>query len=185
MQLKITDFCSHWPKLALMLAPIITVILFLSRNDIGSYTWFFWLHIPILMLHQIEEYIFPGGFTEFANEITGEKISFTDTKTFYVNVVLGWGVFTLAAIVGMNLIWLPVALLIFMGGNAAGHVGGTILLRKYAPGFFVSLLINIPFSFFIIFTLLNTGLLSLFDLSLSIGTAVVLVFIMFLFLLKT
>jgi hypothetical protein len=99
------------------------------------------------MFHQIEEYIFPGGFTEFANEKAGERVQFTYKKTFYVNVILRWGAFTLSAIVGMNFIWLPVVMLIFMGGNAAGHVGGTIFLRKYAPGIFVSLLVNIPFSF--------------------------------------
>lgn len=184
MQLNMMEFYSYWPKLAIILAPIVILVLFLPGNDIGSYPWLFFLHIPILMLHQIEEYVFSGGFTEFANEKASGKIQFTDKKTFYVNVVLGWGAFTLAAIVGLNLIWLPVAILIFMGGNAEGHVGGTILLRKYNPGFFVSLLINLPFSFLVIVTLLNTGLLSLVDLALSAGTTLVMVIIMFLILLK-
>lgn len=184
MQLNMSNIYSNWPKLAVLLVSILILVLLLPGNEIGSYTWLFWLHIPILMLHQIEEYVFPGGFTEFANEKAGEKITFTDKKIFYVNVILGWGAFTLAAIVEMSFIWLPVAMLIFMGGNAVGHVIGTIFLRKYAPGFFVSLLINLPFSFLIIFALLNTGLLSLVDLALSAGITGVMMILMFLILLK-
>jgi hypothetical protein len=153
-----------------------------SRNP----KFLFWLHLLLLLLHQTEEYIYPGGFKETVSEIFPllNIPQLTDRKAFYVNVILGWGLFILAAIIGLQAVWFPSGLLLFMLGNAAGHIGAPILKRSYHPGFFVSLLLNAPFSIFVLLNLYSAGFLGIVELSLTIVVTILTSLTMFLILLK-
>ncbi len=56
-----------------VLAPVIMTVLLLiwfSNPDVNRYQWLLWLHLPILMFHEFEEYVMPGGFKEFVNTKT-------------------------------------------------------------------------------------------------------------------
>jgi hypothetical protein len=125
------------------------------------------------MVHQFEEYIYPGGFKKTVNiKIlkTGDpNFPLSDRLSFIINIG-AWLLFIIAAIAGFSAIWLPVMLLFFNFGNALGHVFfGSIKLRNYNPGFFSSLFLIIPFSTFVIINLVGENLLTAGDIVISIA----------------
>ena len=158
----------NWPKAGGMMAVIIVLVLFFFPSlQVGSFAWLFWLHLPILMLHQFEEYVFPGGFKDYANKMMGATL--TDQKVFFVNVVIGWGVLTIAALVGMNAVWFPASMVCFIGLNAMMHVLVALLKREYNPGAVVSLIVNIPFAAFVMYCLVIGAVIGTLELIVAIA----------------
>ena len=59
-----------WQILATVGAPIITTLLVLrwwQHPPPDTYVWLCWLHLPLTMFHETEEYVFPGGFVQHMN----------------------------------------------------------------------------------------------------------------------
>lgn len=105
----------------------------LRRDD----AWVAMLGLPILFAHQTEEWVRPGGFLPFCNELLGSDRPtwpLTERDGFHVNVTLGWG--TAIAAAGL---WrrsaMPAAVVLWMeAGNAALHAGVAVRERRYNPG---------------------------------------------------
>ncbi|MCB0639178.1 MAG: HXXEE domain-containing protein, partial [Lewinella sp.] len=75
-----------------------------------------WIHLALLLLHQFEEYVYPGGFKDFFNRhIHGKnpvlRFPLTDPGILLVNVLLAWAAFLCSALAGPALGWLAVGLL--------------------------------------------------------------------------
>ena len=57
-----------WQSSTLLLAPPLIVLLIWLRPSMDEYQWLLWLHLPLLMLHEAEEYVLaPMSFKEFFN----------------------------------------------------------------------------------------------------------------------
>ncbi len=104
-----------------------------------------WL-LPIsAVLHIIEEFAFPGGFTAwYRNYKQSVSASFTAKYLIKINLILI--VFTVLPLL-LNArngiaIWLSVASVVFF--NAFFHIGGVLRTKKYVPGVITSILIYIP-----------------------------------------
>jgi hypothetical protein len=100
--------------------------------------WVAALGLPILVTHQTEEWVRPGGFLPFCNErLLGSGRAdwpLTERDGFHVNVTAGWG----TAIAGA-LLWRrhpgPAAIVLWAeAGNAAMHTGMAVRERRYNPG---------------------------------------------------
>ena len=55
------------------LPSILFTLLFIQYTTIPAlnwYQWLLWLHLPIIMTHEFEEYILAGGFKDFINKKT-------------------------------------------------------------------------------------------------------------------
>lgn len=100
--------------------------------------WVAALGLPILVTHQTEEWVRPGGFLPFCNErLLGSgrpTWPLTERDGFHVNVTAGWGTAILAATV-----WdrsaMPAAVVLWAeAGNAAMHTGMALRERRYNPG---------------------------------------------------
>ncbi len=110
--------------------------------------WVAGLALPILVSHQTEEWVWPGGFLPFANQrvLGSEKPDWplTVRDGFHLNVSVGW----ISAITGL-LAWrrtpAPAAAVLWLeAGNVALHTGLALRKRRYNPGVATAAILMAP-----------------------------------------
>lgn len=106
------------------------------------------LALPILLTHQTEEWVRPGGFLPFVNQqVLGSDEPdwpLTERAAFHINVSVGW-----ASAVAALMLWresaLPAAAVVWLeAGNSAFHTGLAIRRRGYDPGLATAALLMGP-----------------------------------------
>jgi len=111
----------------------------LRRGD----AWVAMLGLPILVAHQTEEWVRPGGFLPFCNErlLGSDRPTWplTERDGFHVNVTVGWGSAVLAAAVWRRSAAPAVFVLWLEAGNAAMHGAMAARERRYNPGLVTAL----------------------------------------------
>jgi hypothetical protein len=142
-------FRKNWPYAGLPLAAYLTVFAVLFVRPVNFPAFLIILMTPLYMIHETEEYIFPGGFGDFFNRrifgIEAENGPMGETFIFAINVGLVWFLLPLFGILSFYQLelglWVPY--FAFFAGLA--HFPLSIKGRKlYNPGLVVSLLLNIP-----------------------------------------
>ena len=169
----------EWAKVGVILSIYLFVMLFAFVRQYDFVVFVLLLQTPLYMLHQTEEYIFPGGFGKFFNtkifNLETEDEPLDENFIFYVNVIIIWIVLPVCGLLStLNYnfgLWLPY--FSFFAGVA--HVALALKAKKlYNPGLMVSLFINIPVGLWSIRYLLGQGLIEHFFLNIHclIGLAV-------------
>ena len=169
----------EWAKVGVILSIYLFVMLFVFVRQYDFVVFVLLLQTPLYMLHQTEEYIFPGGFGKFFNtkifNLETEDEPLDENFIFYVNVIIVWIVLPVCGLLStLNYnfgLWLPY--FSFFAGVA--HVALALKAKKlYNPGLMVSLFINIPVGLWSIRYLLGQGLIEHFFLNIHclIGMAV-------------
>ena len=172
----------EWAKVGLILSIYLFVMLFVFVCKYDFVLFILLLQTPLYMLHQTEEYIFPGGFGKFFNtkifNLATEDKPLDENFIFYVNVILIWialPVFGLLSTLNYSFgLWLPYFSL-FAG---VAHIALALKARKlYNPGLLMSLFINIPVGLWSILYIMGQGLIVNFFLNVYfvIGLAINLV----------
>jgi len=160
----------EWAKVGVILSVFLFVFLFVFVRKSDFVVFILLLQTPLYMLHQTEEYIFPGGFGKYFNtkifNLETEDKPVDENFIFFVNVILIWIVLPLFGLLStINYqygLWIPY--FSFFAGIA--HVALAIKAkRRYNPGLIISLLVNIPVGLWSILYLLNKGLLNHFFLT--------------------
>jgi hypothetical protein len=133
------DTHGRWPLAsAALVAPAWAAILarreFLRRDD----AWVALLGLPILLAHQTEEWVRPGGFLPFCNErlLGSDRPTWplSERDGFHVNVTVGWGTAIAAATLWRRSA-VPATVVLWMeAGNTALHAGMAVRERRYNPG---------------------------------------------------
>jgi len=171
-----------WANAGFLIAIFLFVFLFAFIKDTDFVLFLLLLQTPLYMLHETEEYVFPGGFGRFFN-IDILKLQTADKPVdenfiFYVNIILVWIILPafglLAAKDYQYGLWIPY--FSFFAGVA--HIALGIKARKrYNPGLVISLLLNIPVGLWSILYLVEQGILPnmLLNPHLAIGLGVNLV----------
>jgi hypothetical protein len=100
--------------------------------------WVAALGLPILVAHQTEEWVRPGGFLPFCNErlLNSRRPTWplTERDGFHVNVTLGWGSAVVAAATWKRSA-APAAFVLWVeAGNALMHAAMALRERRYNPG---------------------------------------------------
>jgi hypothetical protein len=115
-------------------------------HDDGA--WVAALAFPILVSHQTEEWVWPGGFLPFCNmRLLGSDEAtwpLTERDGFHVNVTGGW----LSAIAGLAL-WrrtrvVAAGVLWLEAGNALMHTAMAARERRYNPGVLTATVMMAP-----------------------------------------
>ena len=169
----------EWAKVGLILSIYLFMMLFVFVRKYDFVVFILLLQTPLYMLHQTEEYIFPGGFGKFFNtkifNLVTEDKPLDENFIFYVNVLLIWialPVFGLLSTLNYSFgLWLPYFSL-FAG---VAHIALALKARKlYNPGLLMSLFINIPVGLWSILYLMEQGLIVSFFLNIYfvIGLAI-------------
>ena len=159
-----------WAKVGVILSVFLFVFLFVFVRKTDFVVFILLLQTPLYMLHQTEEYIFPGGFGKYFNtkifNLETEDKPVDENFIFFVNVILIWivlPVFGLLSTIDYQYgLWIPY--FSFFAGIA--HIALAIKAKKiYSPGLIVSLFINIPVGLWSILFLINQGILEHFFLN--------------------
>lgn len=110
--------------------------------------WVAGLALPILLGHQTEEWVRPGGFLPFANQrVLGSDRAdwpLTERDGFHLNVTMGWA----SAVAGL-LLWrrtpAPAAAVLWLEvGNVVLHAGMALRKRHYNPGVVTAAVLMAP-----------------------------------------
>ena len=158
-----------WAKVGLILSIFLLVFLFVFVRKYDFVVFILLLQTPLYMLHEVEEYIFPGGFGKYFNteifKLETEDKPMDENFIFYVNIILIWfalPLFGLLSTINYQFgLWIPY--FSFFAGVA--HIALGIKAKKlYSPGLIVSLLVNIPVGLWSVFYLIDKGILSNFFL---------------------
>jgi hypothetical protein len=148
-------FYAHWPRVGLALAAGVTAALaVLVATDTGRLQdprLLLTASLVTLLLHQTEEYVWPGGFPRMVNRVMfgsdrPDRFPLNQRTAWIINVALGWSLYALAAAVAMLAPWLAIATLVVSGGNVLAH---TVLFNVrgrtlYNPGLATCWLLFVP-----------------------------------------
>ncbi len=157
-------FKRDWAKAGFLISIFLFIFLFALIKNTDFALFLLLLQTPLYMIHETEEYIFPGGFGKFFNmdimNFETEDKPLDENFIFYLNVILIWiilPVFGLLSIRNYQYgLWLPY----FSFFAGVSHIGLGIKARKrYNPGLVVSLLLNIPVGTWAVLYLVEQGLL--------------------------
>lgn len=116
-----------------------------------------WLSLVSLFLHQLEEYRIVGTFpgmvnSSLFNSKMPDRYPLNTNTSFYVNVVIGWTIYFLAAVLAERAIWLGIATIIVSIGNIIVHSTFFNIKGKtfYNAGMATSWLLFVPCAYFFI-----------------------------------
>lgn len=166
----------NWAQTGLVLAFYLTLFLIVFVRKTNFAVFLILLQTPLYMLHETEEYLFPGGFARFFNrgifKIEAENGPIGRNFIFFVNIGLIWvllPLFGLLSTVSLSFgLWIPY-FTIFAG---VSHIALGIKARKlYNPGLIASLILNIPVGSAVVLYLFRNGDLSsiFFNVHILIG----------------
>jgi hypothetical protein len=139
----------RWPWVAAALVVPAWSLVAARRGEMREDgAWVAGLALPILVSHQTEEWVWPGGFLPFCNtRLLGSARPdwpLTERDGFHVNVTGGW----LTALIGLAL-WrrtpAVAAGVVFMeAANALMHAGMAVRERRYNPGVVTATVLMAP-----------------------------------------
>jgi hypothetical protein len=109
-----------WQSANLFIAPVLLVVLIYFRDTMTFYQFLLWLHLPLLMIHEIEEYVLsPLSFKEFFNLKTpfGSKTNpnypLDEGYVFQVNILIAWPAIIIGAILFDIAPWVGFSMMLF------------------------------------------------------------------------
>jgi hypothetical protein len=139
----------RWPWVAAgLVAPAWSAAAACRDELLEDGLWVAGLALPILVSHQSEEWVWPGGFLPFCNQrlLGSDRPDWplTQHDGLHVNVTVGWG----SAVAGFAL-WrrapvVAAAVLWIEAGNALMHTAMAMRERRYNPGVVTVTLLMVP-----------------------------------------
>lgn len=169
-----------WQRLATLLGPILLTFFVSIKFTDPNFSWLaflFWIHLPLIMIHETEEYILsPTRFEKFANYDTvlskdppEEESPLSPAYGLFVNMSI-WIWAVLGALLVNFLPWVGIGLIFFqLLINGVQH---TIIFQikktGYNPGFLTTWLVLNPFCVITIFYAYYIHALSTLDWLLAI-----------------
>ncbi len=151
----------HWYDIGALLSVLVFLYIFINHSNLTNYQTLMWLSLVSLFLHQLEEYRIAGTFPGMVNTLLynskmPDRYPLNTNTSFYVNVVVGWTLYFLAAIVAENAIWLGISTLMVSIGNTIAHTTLFNIKGKtfYNAGLVTSWLLFVPCTYFF-FTIIH------------------------------
>src|ERR1700742_1250798 len=122
------DTHGRWPLASAALVGPAGAAVLARRGDLRrDDAWVAMLALPILVAHQTEEWVRPGGFLPFCNErlLGSDEPTWplTERDGFHVNVTVGWTSAVLGALTWRRSAGIAAFVLWIEAGNAVMHAG--------------------------------------------------------------
>lgn len=140
----------YWPIAGIIFAILILCYIYIAeKNKLPITEKLILLNLAFLMLHQFEEYVYPGGFKEYFNKniynpfgLFRNKLN--DKGIFWINVVFGWGmnILVLLFFKTMPIAVLTVVAILFINGIL--HFAVTFRTQYYNPGVISGAILFLP-----------------------------------------
>src|SRR6266568_7227059 len=116
----------HWVDLGGTLVVVIVLFLIINHNNVSVLKTILLISFVSLLLHQLEEYRFPGNFPSNFNKFffhsnIPDRYPLNTQSIFIINVCFGWTIYTLAILFADKAIWLAIASFMTSIGNIVIH----------------------------------------------------------------
>jgi len=127
----------NWANATPFLGIVSTVLLFVLTRPSQPIFWAL-VNIPLYFFHQMEEHLWPGGFKRYVNTVVnklpeGEEI-LTDTKVFWINILLVWIAFVIFGALSFMDIRFGLLLIVFSIINCLTHIAMALRMKEWNPG---------------------------------------------------
>jgi hypothetical protein len=113
----------------------------------------FWTLLPAFLIHQFEEYSWPGGFRAWYNreifDSRDPEKPLTRTLAFIVNVPLTWTLLIAAANYQTEWPWITFTAVGIVFANSWLHISMAVIKKMYIPGTMTSILLLLPLTSYI------------------------------------
>lgn len=140
----------RWPKVAAVAAPLSSAALFCARDQMSGEQRWRWTALPVLLWHQVEEWVWPAGFIEWLNrEVLGspeDLAPLTPRRASVINVAFGWGMSLATSTLAERLPAVAIFTSASNAANATMHLGWAVRHRRWDPGAVTSALLLVPWS---------------------------------------
>ena len=157
----------NWLKVGMMVGLYFTLATLMFSSKLDTLGILLFLAMPLYVIHEMEEYILPGGFVDFFNRdifkvnpankiqpIDREVIFWINAFYVYIFLPLGAGLYMIDPILGA---WVPYYFLFHAIGHPVLSIKGR---RKYNGGMLTGLLIFIPYGIWTISIFLKQGVIT-------------------------
>ncbi|MEO6902397.1 MAG: HXXEE domain-containing protein [Bacteroidia bacterium] len=116
----------HWFDIGGFLALITLIFMYFNFRTLSNFQLLMWLSFVSLFFHQLEEYRIVGTFPGMLNTAmykskTPDRYPLNSNTALYINLVVGWFVYFLAALFSEKAIWLCIAAILISLGNIIAH----------------------------------------------------------------
>ncbi len=116
----------NWYDLGAFFSALVCFYVYINYSNLTNYQTLMWCSLVSLFLHQLEEYRIAGTFPVLINSVMfnsklPDRYPLKTNTAFYVNVVIGWTSYFLAAILAEKAFWLGIATIMVCFGNATAH----------------------------------------------------------------
>lgn len=153
----------HWFDVGLVFALVTGGMLLFSH--LPPLSSLLWVSLISLFLHQFEEYRYPGYFPGMMNTVMfaskqPDRYPLNTNTALIVNVLVGWLLYVLAALLADRALWLGIATILVSVGNFFAHallfnIKGKTL---YNPGMLTAILLFAPIALYFGYLLIQGNL---------------------------
>ena len=169
-------FHREWMRAGLVVAVFLLVYLTVLVAPTNPVLYAMLLCAPLYMLHETEEYLFPGGFIEFTNrdlyQQDPESGMLDESLVYWINMGYIWLPLPICGLLATYDLRLAAWMPYFLIFQAVVHVGLSIAARCwYNPGLVTACLLHVPFAVWAIHLLKDAGVIHnfYFNIHLLIG----------------
>jgi hypothetical protein len=157
-----TWFKEDWQKVGVILALFLTIYLTVIVLPQNTLLFAVLISTPLYMLHEVEEYVFPGRFAQFMNQnifkADPETGPLDPAAVFWINAVAIWIVIPLFSLWAIFDIRQAIALPYFYIFQAVIHlILGIVGKRLLNPGMVSAWLVHVPWGIWTIWLLVQAG----------------------------
>lgn len=148
---------------------------FSGQYYFNFFGWLLWFHLPLLMFHEFEEYVLPGGFKSFFNTYTPfsketpreDNPPINEIMIFIINVGV-WIWIIIGALFVKVAPWIGVGAMIFQLINVNGHIY-LFQIKKtgYNPGLITTIFLLIPYMVVLTWVSITQNILTPLDWGLA------------------
>ena len=157
-------FKENWQKVGVIVGIFLTIYLVVIVLPTNMLLFALLMSTPLYMLHQADEYIFPGRFAQFMNQDiykTDPDTDLLDTNAVFVINMIVWiamPLFSLWAITDLTqAAWMPY----FYIFQAVLHLLlGIIGKRFFNPGMISAWLMHVPWGIWTVWLLIRAGVIT-------------------------
>lgn len=171
----------NWYDLGGFLTIMVCIYVYINHSDLTNYQTLMWLSLVSLFLHQLEEYRIVGTFPGMVNSVMfnsklPDRYPLNTNTAFYVNVVVGWTSYILAAILAEKAIWLGIATIMVSLGNIIAHTTVFNIKGKtiYNAGLATSWLFFVPCAYYFVSIIYTNNLATNTDYFIGIALGLIL-----------
>ena len=160
-------FRREWMRAGLVVSIFLLLYLTVLVAPTNLVLYAMLLCAPLYMLHETEEYLFPGGFVEFTNRDlyhqNPEMGMLDESLVYWINMGYIWLPLPLSGLLATQDLrfaaWMPY----FFIFQAVVHVVLSVVTRRwYNPGLATACLLHVPFALWALYLLKNAGVIENF-----------------------